>query len=277
MMLLKTLNSNSPEELRARLSLYVRQSPRQSSGLLLFLILLIYGLMLSFSLIEIHPRYADQKVYDLVSDENDFQFLDEIDPDTSLQSKGYYLTIDQAHRQGKFHMGAWIHLTDSSGDKVLLLKRGPNLVTCPNSWGLIGEHTQRDETPLETVQRALVEEVWGGSNATYEDIRWIQNLTEFPVYYYRDYGDRVDRQLTYVYDVRMKEPAKDIFLKLDDEVADYQWISLDDYKKWMVDDAAQGHKYFCHTSITELSLLALKQLMLLNRRRNGGATRDEKR
>ena len=282
-MLLKALNSNSLGELKARLSLYVRQSPRQSSAILLSLVILLYGSMIPLtSLMDSSPTGdKDQKIYELYyevpSDSNvatttttatptpDFQlqFLDEVNPGAVLRPIGY-ATIDQTHRQNHYHTGVWIHLLDSTGRNMLLLKRGPQLVTCPNQWTLIGEHTLLDESSLETVQRGLVEEAWGGSNASYTTVvDFIRNMTAYPIYYFRDYGDRQDRQLTYLYEVKLNQLAKDVVFKFDDEVADHQWIDIVDFKQWVERDIAAGHVDFCHTTVTQLLLFGLERLAML--------------
>ena len=215
---------------------------------------------------------ADQKVYDAVAtqpgeDPPVFEFLDPVDMTKHMRARHTYQTIDQAHRQGLYHTGVWIHVTDSTGQKLLLLKRGPHLVTCPNSWGLVGEHTNRDETPLETVQRALVEELWGGRNATYTHrVQFLRKITDHPVFYLRDYGPsrqyRIDRQITYLYEVGMKHTSDQVVLELDDEVADHQWISLDDYRQWMQRDATtKNYVDFCHSTITRLGNFALEKLL----------------
>ena len=164
----------------------------------------------------------------------------------------------------------------------------------------MGEHTYRDETPLETVQRALVEEIWGGSNDTYVDsIQFIRNMTEFPVLYLKDYGvinhtttdngdnildkggddaktnkaagvavkrppHRIDRQLTYLYEVRMTEEADDLKLKFDDEVQEYQWISLERFRLWLqIDGNHNNFKSFCHPTMTRLNRFCLDRLKYL--------------
>lgn len=227
---------------------------------------------------------ADQKVYDVIPGQMGqtmpvFEFLDSVDMTGYMQPQQHYRNIDETHLQGLYHTGVWIHVTTSSSSlnnsriiQLLLLKRGPHLVTCPNSWGLVGEHTIKAETPLETVQRALVEELWGGSNQSYsEGVEFIRPLTSHPVFYFRDYGPirqgRIDRQLTYLYEVRMRPRQSDSgstipYLELDNEVADHQWIALDDYQQWMQRDAAAAadHVDFCHSTITRLGEFSLEKL-----------------
>lgn len=83
--------------------------------------------------------------------------LTPIDPILSLQSEGF-TTLDLAHREGKIHTGSWIFVVDNS-DKLLLLRRGPELVTCPLSWSMVGEHAYRDENKKDTLKRGIEEEL----------------------------------------------------------------------------------------------------------------------
>ena len=254
-------------------------------------------------------RQATQKVYDIVStipNQNPpkFTFLDFLDMSitndttTATRTKPYnivprpnYRTLNDAHLEGLVHTGVWIHVTATttnadSNVQVLLLKRGPQLVTCPNMWGLVGEHTNGNETPRETVQRALMEELWSDEShdniaaLVHSRVAFVRPITPRPVYYVRDYGpgheNRVDRQITYLYEVRMRHTRDQVILRLDDEVADHQWISLKSYREWMQRDVAaattstssgtslQKDEYyaqdFCHSTILRLGLFSLERL-----------------
>ena len=267
---------------------------------------------------------ATQKVYDVFATNLTslyFNFLDFVDmsitPDNSTKKqynmvpRQEYMTLNDAHLEQLVHTGVWIHVTTDAtngGDdddlQILLLKRGPQLMTCPNMWGLVGEHTNGNETPPETVQRALVEELWGGKGNDNKEaiakifhsrVAFIRNITEYPVYYYRNYGPsgqyRVDRQVTYLYEVRLKHNTSSsssapAILKLDDEVVDHKWISLTDYRKWMQRDmaaatnsttsasrkkeyASRKKEYdaqdFCHSTILKLGLFSLERLKTTQR------------
>lgn len=116
-------------------------------------------------------------------------------------------SIDETHKKGLLHVGSWIAILDTSlntdDPRILLLKRGPHLVTCPNTWGLVGEHAYRNEEPLDTLTRGLEEELGTKFSQHVRDYGHIQNMTEFPVYYERSYGaeneGRIDRQITYLW------------------------------------------------------------------------------
>jgi ADP-ribose pyrophosphatase YjhB (NUDIX family) len=173
-------------------------------------------------------------------------------------------------------------ITDATGKKVLLLRRGPQVVTCPNSWSVVGEHAMRDETPLKTVQRALVEELWGGNNRSYtRDVGFIKNLTSNPVYYFKDYGpekeNRVDQSPIYLYEVRFKRKHADIALKLDEEAANHQWIDVDELLLWMQRDAIEAkYKDFCDPTISKLIQFLLERLKSLHTNQDAEQPADTK-
>jgi tRNA A37 N6-isopentenylltransferase MiaA len=128
-------------------------------------------------------------------------------------------------------------------------------------------HDLQDESPLETLQRSLVEELWGGSNHSYtKDIAFIRRLTEHPVYYVREYGpeldNRIDRQLTYFFEVRFNQDMDNIYFVLDDEVAESQWIDVDAYAEWMQRISASGnYEEMCHQTLLEMNQLTLGHLL----------------
>lgn len=202
--------------------------------------------------------------------------LDPINPLIELKHSGFE-NIDRTHKNGLIHAGTWIHVVDSSlkGDdpKLLLVKRGENLVTCPGTWSLIGEHAFRNEAPLNTARRGIQEEV-GQRALDYVDKHGsIRNMTDIPVYYERDYGasngGRVDRQITYLWLVEMNLGKKNsggrgeelnVLLDLDDEVADHKWISLSEFEDWVSRDKESSSKAFCHDTIISLISLGIDRL-----------------
>jgi 8-oxo-dGTP pyrophosphatase MutT (NUDIX family) len=218
--------------------------------------------------------------------EETLQFMEQIDPATSLvtstnssSSASKEIPIDEVHVKGLVHFGAWIFVTDVTNQKVLLLKRGPQLVTCPNSWSLVGEHALGDESPLTTAERGIAEEL-GIANHNIGNSRQhkqapvmeVSRLLPYPIYYRRHYGptngNRIDRQLTYLWWVRLLRPYQELnnMLTLDEEVADLQWVSLPDLRSWVDRDISKRntngsspppHLDFCHHTIQELLLLVL--------------------
>ena len=200
-----------------------------------------------------------------------------MDPSVILEPRGF-TSIDTAHRQGKFHMGAFIFILNSSlkakdDPKVLMLKRGKDLVTCPNSWTVVGEHTYRDEMPIETVKRGISEELGSQMLDYVLEHGRLTNLTEYPVYYERDYGPsnqgRIDRQFTYMYLVEMNKDSAskntniakfDDLLQLDDEVVEHQWITLGAFSNLVNEEK---EKLFCHHTIISLTQLGLQRINYL--------------
>lgn len=92
--------------------------------------------------------------------------------DEHLLSRNTVVPIHDAHSQGWLHRGIWLAvLRHAAADnnnhdifkantyQMLLLKRAPTLATCPNSWSLVGEHSDAGETWMQTARRALVEEL----------------------------------------------------------------------------------------------------------------------
>jgi 8-oxo-dGTP pyrophosphatase MutT (NUDIX family) len=199
--------------------------------------------------------------------------LHPIDPRVHLKHAGFE-SIDVVHRNGFIHMGSWIHVIDSpltsdSEPRILMIKRKEDLVTCPGTWSLVGEHAYRDESPLDTVRRGLKEEL-GSRFLDYVDrFGSITKLMDLPVYFELDYGPskigrRTDKQVTYLWLVEVpmeKNVSGDAIssestIEFDHEVADHAWKSLDEIKKLVkVDKHA-----FCHDKIISLMILGFREL-----------------
>lgn len=194
----------------------------------------------------------DIQIFDLPPGFSEPSHMDPLKP--SLLIPRGFVGIDVAHRQGRIHTGSIMYVVDTH-DHVLLLRRGPDLVTCPNTWSIVGEHHFRKEVPLEAARRGLVEEL--GKSILDHDVEGVHNLTASPLYYIRNYGptngNRVDRQLTYLWEVRLNKRYEGVHLDLDDEVAEHRWVPLDKFKRWIDEDSADGLlKDFCHETITVL-------------------------
>ena len=166
---------------------------------------------------------------------------------------------DIAHRNGLLHEGHVLFVMDSSG-LFLFLKRAGSVVTCPNTWSVLGEHSIVGESVRESVVRALEEELGLVATTATESTNnvadegkimvSIQNVTQFPLYYIRHYGarndNRIDRQLTYIWLVRLSKQKGEIRWKFDEEVADHKWISLKEFDSWLIadDDEVKDADYF---------------------------------
>jgi len=239
----------------------------------------------------------DIQIFDLRSNASLPVHLDEIDPTTELVSRGFQY-LDTAHRLGRIHMGSWIYIVDStltttttmassssSNPRILLLKRGLQLVTCPGMWGLVGEHTNRDEPQIETVRRAIMEELGPRVLEHVTTHGRIRNVTALPLYYERHYGEanggRIDRQVTYVWLVEMNLGARKIsrdgnyestidqiieedgFFEFDSEVAETKWLPIDELEQWVKEDT-DDKKFFCHETIISLTNLGLERLKVMS-------------
>ena len=197
--------------------------------------------------------------------------LTPIDPSTLLP-KGSY-PIDVAHRNGYLHTGSVLYIMDSSG-LLLFLQRSSDVVTCPGTWSILGEHSTVGEEIIQTVVRGVEEElgfvaVANGGRESYNPDSpgvWtvelhpknemketlhvtIQKATDFPLYYIRNYGprndNRIDRQITYLWLVTFPKPHGEIHsMVFDDEVANHKWISLEKVRSWLSEDATKDNKVF---------------------------------
>lgn len=211
------------------------------------------------------------RVYDLPSSSfpEEPPHLTPIDPSVLVPRETRY-PIDLVHRRGYLHEGHSLFVMDSNGE-VLFLQRSSDVVTCPSTWSILGEHSNADETnPRETVARGLEEELgfvalnfddaspdfshaWTAELHPRDNMRdslrvTIQNATEFPLYYIRHYGPRndgrIDRQLTYLWMVQFPRGHGEIPWRLDDEVADHRWVKLDDVASWLSEDATKHKNKF---------------------------------
>lgn len=182
--------------------------------------------------------------------------------------------------KGILHTGGVMYVMDSSG-RILIMKRSSSVVTCPDTWSIVGEHSIAGEDANDLPIRALEEEL--GLKVTNRDVK-IQALTEFPLYYIRHYGarngKRVDRQLTYLWLVKLAERHEEISWKIDHEVAGVKWITLDEFDVWLkedekIDSETTANKLhylrksgddgppngdFCHETIRTLLRLGVEQL-----------------
>lgn len=215
----------------------------------------------------------DQQVFTYQDPSFNQSHLNTVNPQTDLKSNGF-MGIDRAHRDGRVHTGSWIYVIDTSlanndsSPRILLLKRDNQLVTCPGTWGLIGEHTYRDESPIATARRAIYEELGNRLLVHVQKSGSIRSLTQHPVLYDRHYGpdngDRIDRQVTYLWLVELNLPvvdrvsAAERLLDLDGEVSEHTWIDLKVLEKWVMNNSTETSLDFCHSTITSLIALGLR-------------------
>ena len=189
--------------------------------------------------------------------------LTPVSPSTLIPSGSY--PIDIAHRRGYLHTGHCLFIMDASG-LLLFLKRSSDVVTCPSTWSILGEHSITNEEAHDTVVRGMEEELGlkkqfarretidSSSSFTTEFQTTdkntilsvaIQNITQYPLYYIRYYGprldDRIDSQVTYLWLARLPKRHDEIQIKLDHEVADHKWISLEEFSEWIEADGRDNN------------------------------------
>ena len=82
--------------------------------------------------------------------------LTPLDP-SRLIPRGSY-PIDITHRNGYLHTGHVLYVMDLSG-RILFLQRSNDVVTCPGTWSLLGEHSVVGENDGESVVRGVEEEL----------------------------------------------------------------------------------------------------------------------
>ena len=207
-----------------------------------------------------NSSFDDIQIFDLPPSYAEPSHMDPINP-SILIPRGF-VGIDIAHRTGSFHFGNIMFVTDSS-ERILLLKRSSELVTCPNTWSVVGEHRFRDEDPAETTRRGISEEL--GLHFWQDYVVENRNLTLHPLYYIREYGpslgDRIDRQITYLWEVRLRDRWEDVRLSLDGEVAEHMWISVEEFERWL--DGDKQSTDFCHHTIHVLLSFGIKRLKRL--------------
>jgi isopentenyldiphosphate isomerase len=239
--------------------------------------------------------------------------LTPVNPSTLIPNGSY--PIDVAHRRGYLHTGHCLFIMDASG-LFLFLKRSSDVVTCPSTWSILGEHSIANEEARDTVVRGMEEELGlkqqqvvrreanddyyygeidssSSFTAEFQTIDKniihvaIQNITQYPLYYIRRYGprldNRIDSQVTYLWLARLPKRHEEIHIKLDEEVADHKWISLTEFSNWIEADAARDNDDkevkqhpldgirddgppngdFCHHTIRSLYAKGLDHLKLM--------------
>ncbi|CAJ1946462.1 unnamed protein product [Cylindrotheca closterium] len=216
------------------------------------------------------PNKESLKVWDWKRPDlgNVKQHMEFVRTASEIVPRNKYYPIQHVHRNGLLHSGMVVAVLDSNvaniDAKILLLKRAPQLVTCPNAWGLVGEHTFQDETPRDTVIRGMKEEL---GDAFYQ--QFVQKgsktmeLVKLPVYVdvdYSDNGSLIDRQMTHLHVIEMNTPLEELkkLLELDDEVAETTWMTRQEIQEgWMNFNPAEK---FCSNELAVLLQLVLHRL-----------------
>jgi isopentenyldiphosphate isomerase len=164
------------------------------------------------------------------------------------------MEIQAVHEGGHAHGGMWLNIISSDG-KLLLLKRGRALKTCPKSWGLVGEHETLSEGLGDAMARRAIREELGSFVESL--IVKSSNITESPVLYHKNEGDgRVDRQITALWCVHLNRPSASVRLHVDEEVADYKWLAPKEASYWLLHNPED----FCSPIVASLMELNLERL-----------------
>ena len=66
--------------------------------------------------------------------------------------------LDEVHRQAQTHRGVWVFVVNVAG-QMLLLRRPLTMLTCPDTWSVIGEHNLPGESYLQAGRRGVAEEL----------------------------------------------------------------------------------------------------------------------
>ena len=100
--------------------------------------------------------------------------------------------LDLVHRQGRPHKGVWVFVVNAAG-QMLLLRRSAHMMTCPNTWSIVGEHNQPGESYLQAGRRGVAEELgWSVEQVA----RMPLSLLGAPIFFEHSYANiaRTDRQ-----------------------------------------------------------------------------------
>ena len=159
--------------------------------------------------------------------------------------EGNVVDIDSAHREGLPHRGVWAVVIDGK-QRVVLIKRGKDTVTCPETWSIVGEHNDPGETYFEALRRGVEEEL-GLTWATDVEAHWeldpsasLLNITYWDKF--RETVHRRDLQWTMPYVVALKDDAS---IEVDHrEIDDLLLMPFDGFMPWW---GQHGHE-ICRTA-----------------------------
>ena len=171
--------------------------------------------------------------------------------DSALLSTQQAVQIDRTHRLGLLHRGLWLAVTRVAAEgqkQVLMLKRGPQLVTCPGAWGFVGEHLEPAESWSAAAQRAAKEEL-SLQIAESQGINMIPGGSVLVRIPYAGRSDRKDLQACGLFVLPLDE-QQIAHIKPDDEVAEMRWMSHHELSQMI--ERKEG---LCNPEIVELAAL----------------------
>ena len=174
----------------------------------------------------------------------DREMLEYFDTDNESVSLGK-VPIHVLHERELLHRGVRIHVLDQRG-RVLMLRRGAGLVTCPNAWTLVGEHRRPGESVLDACLRGAREELGAPKALSAADLglKEIAHRTSIRIVRHSNacagYGDRRGERT-------MLDGCALIYngswaLHLDEEVAGTRWVAPETLS---AETAARPHDFCC--------------------------------
>jgi isopentenyldiphosphate isomerase len=188
---------------------------------------------LSITQNELHPpvelfSYRNKSQWKEFAANSNMELLDE----QFLISQGATVSIDVAHRDGLLHRGSWIAVLGNHFPgrecRVLLLQRTRSVKTCPGAWGLLGEHSNVGETAVDTVKRAMAEELGFAIQSNHPNVivrKLLPNHQTVLVRTAYENVQRYDLQATSLFAVIVTEDVANSF-RFDDEVANFEWKTI---------------------------------------------------
>jgi len=203
-------------------------------------------------------KYADIAIYQFPNGENPKVFETYRTSLLLWNESDRFETIENTHKNALLHFGTWIVVRDLEG-KILFLKRGHQLKTCANAWGMVGEHTSGRELIDQTIERGVKEEL--GEALWTQSVDYTKNLTsqDLPLYlsiHYDNESGRIDEQITWLMMVQLNKKHEELeeVIKFDDEVAEHAWRTKNESIKWMQE---QTESDFCNADVYHLLELTL--------------------
>lgn len=201
------------------------------------------------------------------------QHLESMNMEAEIKTgnKKKYAPIDTIHKLGYLHTGAWMVVLDTNATmqdaKILMLKRSADVVTCPNFWSLLGEHSNLDEEPNDFAIRGMREEL--GERFYDQFIQTggkIKPLLDQPIFFKRDYdtsrGKRMDRQINYIFTIEMNTAATVLekLSNVDKEAAEVAWVAKHEIMRWLTQTPTER---FCHNATTAVMHIIMERLYSL--------------
>ena len=139
--------------------------------------------------------------------------------------------LDEVHRQARTHRGVWVFVVNVAG-QVLLLRRPTTMMTCPDTWSVVGEHNQPGESYLQAGRRGVAEELgWSLEQVAGMDV----TLLGAPTFFEQRYQGaarsgavaRTDRQHSAYALLRLPASGAPPMAPARDEVSARRWVPLE--------------------------------------------------